>query len=220
MGRRRGATLMEMLIAMVLLVVLIGATTALYGFTVSRTVADTANASVVTQATSLAAELEKIISQSTVCDLQTSGGNTALRCQISNTGTDTDGDGLIDSFTPTSVSSAGLEVFTTGKYVWFYRSSAAGSWGTSGQYVWRATPSSSSAPAAANLDTKWSLYYGGSPKWNLIDGLTFSVDAINRTTTFTISASALNRAERTAASGESLASRITITRTVFWSNAR
>src|SRR3954470_5716121 len=111
------------------------------------------------------------------------------------TGTDQDYDGVLDHFSPDG-SVGGKEVFNTGFYVWFYMSDSSGIWGHTGTKMWRSIVATNSAPGAGNVDANWSQYYGANFKWNLIDSFSFSVDPLGQTTTFTISASSLARAER------------------------
>jgi type II secretory pathway pseudopilin PulG len=222
MSTRRGATIIEILVGLIMVVVLTFAATSLYGFSVNRVMADTSQTAVYAQASSLADELTDVISLSTNCVTVTSGTVTGLKCSYPDTGTDKDGDGVFDTVQPSSVSALGTETFNVGKYIWFYMSDSTGTWGTVGTYMWRAKPTTSANPIAGDLDANWAKYYGGAGRWNLIDSVSFSVDATNHCTTFTINASSLNRAERSASAETSTSnnSKLSITRTVFWRSYR
>jgi hypothetical protein len=136
------------------------------------------------------------------------------------TGTDEDQDGVLDHFTPDG-SVGGKEIYNTGKYVWFYMSDSSGTWGVPGTKVWRAVVSSNSSPAPGDRDVNWTRYYGGADRWNLIDNLTFTNDSVTQTSTVTIEASSLNRAERSATTDATApGSRFTATWTLFWQNYR
>jgi hypothetical protein len=220
---RRATTLVEALVAISMVAVLFLGAATLFGFVFQRASRDTTETAVYSQACQLSDELTKFISQAKSCDLQVNGTVTGLRCIMPANGVDTDQDGLADEFTPSSYDPVTeTETFTTGKYVWFYMSSSAGTWGAVGTFLWRASPATSANPALADLNTNWAKYYGGSGRWNFIDSVTYTLDAAHQKVTYTISASSYNRAERSAA-GEASTSdntKTTITRTVFWRSYR
>lgn len=223
MLHKRGTTIIEVLIGTVMVVALVLGTASLFGFVAQRVSADTAQSAVCTQANALADELTKFISQAKTCDLPVSGSITALRCQMPANGVDTDQDGLADSFSPTSYDyTTDTETFATGKYVWFYMSDTTGTWGSTGTTFWRASPPTSANPTSSDFNTNWAKYYGGNARWNFIDSVSFSIDVPNEKVTFTISASSLNRAERSASAeaGTSNNAKVSITRTVFWRSYR
>ncbi|MFI5385379.1 MAG: hypothetical protein ACHQ50_04575 [Fimbriimonadales bacterium] len=213
---------MEALIAVTIAASLMIAAVTLYGFVSTRLMTDGTHAAVLAQANRLADEMSQLIGNSKFCDTASSGSITALRCRLPNTGVDTNADGLIDRVTPATADAAGTETYKTGTYVWFYQSDATGAWGNSGSVVWRARPVTSSNPAAGDLDAAWSLYYSGGSRWNFIDSITFTNDPGSQTTTFTINASSLNRAERSASALSSGAesTHVSLTRTVHWRYAR
>jgi hypothetical protein len=222
MSTRRATSLVEALLAISLAAGLTLACATLYAFVSSRLMKDGTQAAVLNQANALAEDLTTAISQSRLCTTVTSGSVTALRCHLPSTGADFNIDGLIDRPTPLISDPDGTERYQTGNYVWFYMANSSGTWGSAGTYLWRAKPTTTSSPAIADLDSNWSLYYSGSSRWNLIDSVTFSIDPGRQTTTFTIRASSLNRAERSASGlptgGDNY--QVAITRTVRWHYAR
>lgn len=222
MRTRSGTTIFEALVAIAIAAVLMIAAATLYGFVSGRLMQDGTQAAVLSQANRLADEMTTVISQSRLCDTVTTGSITALRCRLPGSGTDFNGDGVLDQFYPAYSDPNGTETFKTGAYIWFYQSDSVGTWGNTGTFVWRAKPTTSANPASGDLDAPWSLYYGGASRWNYIDSISFTNDPAAQTTTFTINASSLNRAERSAAglSPSALSSQVTITRTVRWRNAR
>lgn len=222
MSARRGASLIEVMLGIVMVTVLTLATTTLYGFCVQRVMAETTKSSVVTQVSQLADEISSVISNSKACTTVTVGSVTGLRCTIPDSGLDKNGDGVLDRIDPTSVDTSGNETFNTGEYVWFYMSDATGAFGTTGTLVWRAQCPTSANPGAGTYDTAWAKYYGGNPRWKYVDSISFSIDTVNHCTTFTINASMLNRNESSAASETSTSnnSKVTVTRTVFWRSYR
>lgn len=220
MSRSRGVTLVELMVGVVMVVILTAATASLYLFTTKRVAAQGAESAVQIQANQLATEINKMVSQAKNCRIVTSGTCTALVCEMPASGTDEDYDGLLDHFVPDG-SSGGKEIYNTGKYVWFYMSDSTGAWGTDGNKIWRAIMSTNSAPGLGDRDVAWTKYYGGNPKWTLIDDVTFTFDPLKQTTTFTISASSLNRNERSQTTDvNSPGTTFTTSWTTFWQNYR
>lgn len=223
MPRKRGTTIVEALLSIVMISVLFLGAASLFGFVSQQVTRDATETAVYTQAVTLSDEITKFVTQAKTCDLQVSGSVTALRCIMPSNGVDTDQDGLADTFSPSSYNTAtSKEIFNTGKYVWFYMANSAGTWGSVGTSFWRASPPTSANPASGDLNSSWATYYGGSSRWNFIDSVTYVLDAAHQKLTFTISASSYNRAERSAAgaSGASDNTKVTLTRTVFWRNYR
>lgn len=213
-------TLVELMVGVVMVVVLTFATAALYLFSTKRVAAQGADSAVQMQVAQLASEINKMVSQAKTCQTVTKNSSVALVCEMPATGTDQDYDGVKDHFTPDG-SAGGKEVFNTGFYVWFYMSDNTGAWGNSGNKIWRAVVNSNAAPGPSNIDQKWGQYYGNGTRWNLIDSLTFTSDPLAQTTTYTISASSLARAERSALTDPNTpGSSLTASWTVFWQNYR
>lgn len=222
MRNLRGFTMVEVVMASALTVVVVGAMAYMFHFA-ARTAANvSASANTTFQAQLLANELTRVIRNSVSCSTVTSGSNTGLRCTMPFNGTDFDGDGYNDSYTPIGVSKRGIEKYGTGKRVWFYMSDSTGLLANTGALVWRAQRNDNSTPVAGDRDTAFPYDRGTTnSRWNTIESVTFSVDSANRTTTFTIVSSQLSRARRTASSADvnsGAGFRTTLTRTVFWGN--
>lgn len=218
--RRRGTTLVELTLGMVMVVVLTFATTSLYSYSTRRVAAEGADSGVQIQANQCATEIAKMVSQAKVCSVVTKGQARALVCEMPATGTDEDADGILDHFVPDG-SSRGKEVFNTGFYVWFYMSNDSGEWGQPGTKLWRAVVYSANPPLAGDVDQKWNTYYGSGYRWNLIDRLDFTCDALKQLTNYTITASSLNRADRslkTDPNGQGAT--LTLSWSVYWRNFR
>jgi hypothetical protein len=220
MSHKRGVTLIELMVGVVMVVVLTFATTDLYLFSTKRVAAQTTESAVQMQVTQLASEINKMVSQAKYCTIVTQGSAKALVCTMPDKGTDQDYDGVLDHFTP-DASVGGKEIYNTGFYVWFYMSDSSGAWGNAGNQIWRAVVYSNNPPAPADVDHTWEQYYGGAVKWNLIDSVAFVVDPLAQTTTFTITGSALDRAERSATTDPNAPnSTLTASWTIFWQNFR
>lgn len=218
--RRRGTTLVELTLGMVMVVVLTFATTSLYSYSTRRVAAEGANSAVQIQANQCATEIAKMVAQAKVCSVVAKGNAQALVCEMPATGTDEDMDGILDHFVPDG-SSRGKEVFNTGFYVWFYMSDDTGEWGHRGAKLWRAVVYSANPPLAGDVDQKWNTYYGSGYRWNLIDRVDFTCDPLKQLTNYTITASSLNRADRSLKSdpnGEGAT--LTLSWSVYWRNFR
>jgi type II secretory pathway pseudopilin PulG len=220
MRRNFGATLVEMLVGMVMVVVLTIATLTLYSYTAQRVASAGGQSAVQMQVNLFAAEITKMVSQAKSCRIATNGSSTALVCEMPASGTDQDYDGALDHFTADG-NVDGRDYFDTGNYVWFYTSDDSGVWGRSGTKVWRAIVPGSGNPAPSNVDANWGEYYGGPNRWNLIDNVTFTCDVVHQTTTFSVTASSLDRADRSLTTDpNSRGSSFSGTWTVFWKNYR
>ncbi|MCH8274197.1 MAG: type II secretion system protein [Armatimonadetes bacterium] len=228
MRRRRGMTLVELIVATGLTAVIVGTLAAFYALVTIRSAHSAAKVSVVMQAQSLADEIARTIEQSVECDLVSQGGGIkALKCIMPAQGTDTDGDGRLDTFWPQSVSAGGNEKFGEGKRVWFYMADSSAAFKIPGPILWRAERNDDVEPTPLDVDKEWSYYYdSGRPKWHLVESVEFDIVG-DQLATFTINLSSLTRADKSAIGVPADAAApgadrylLTLTRTVFWRNWR
>lgn len=224
MRRRRGFTLVEAVISAALTVVVVGTLAAVYSFSVQQAASAVAAVNSTKQAQQLADEMAKTISNSVSVKVVNSGGNIGIKCILPAVGTDTDMDGLQDTFVPQKVSKRGIEKYGTGTRVWYYMATGTGNFTNPGTIVWRAQRSDDTLPVGADTNYSWTYYYSGSvSRWNIIQSITFANDIPNRLTTVTITCSQLNRALRTASSTDvatGAGARTIISRKCYWSNWR
>lgn len=214
---KRGVALTEALIASVLTASLVGACAALYGYTMTSAASETAKSAVILQASQAIDDISATISQAKSCVIKMSGSASALVCTLPNTGEDRNIDGVIDIAHPTLVDGGGNAIYTAGSDVWYYFSNSSGTWGTLGTTLWRAVTPVNASPTGATVDLKWSRYYGGGIRWNLIDTGAVSINAVAKTATITVGTSSLFRAERSATGQPaSQGATISVTRTVYW----
>ncbi len=221
MHRRRGLTLVELTIGMIMVVALMGAITLLFAYSSKRIGAQGAEAGVQMQVNQLCDEFKKFISTAKSCSVASNGTNQALVCVMPATGTDQDYDGANEHFTP-DASVGGREIYNTGFFVWFYMSDNTGLFiSTPGTKMTRAIVNNSATPIAANVDVAWQKYYGGNLKWTLIDSLTFTNDIVNQMSTVTINGSSLTRAERSQTTDiNGPGTSFGLTQTIYWGNFR
>lgn len=223
---RRAFTLVELLIVTAITATIVGALGGLFVFVGTRAAQTMAKNGVLLQAQALAEELDATFSQAQDCRvLPIRTGVNAIQCVLPTSGTDSDGDGVIDLYTPEWVGPTGREGFGLGKRVWFYMSDPTGSptsARTSGGVLWRAWRSDDSLPTNADIDRSFAYYYDRTVnKWNLIDRVDWKVSG-DGTVTYTIVANKLRRAERRASGSDTAAEQetFTMTRTVLCKNWR
>jgi len=210
-----------MLVA-VLTGLIVGAVGGMFVFAASRSAHAMANEAVLEQTTTVLYQLEKTISQATTCSSVSLGGGNGLKCVMPQNGTDFDGDGYMDSFTPYHDSRRSTEEWGEGQRVWFYNSDSTGNPSNQGVYVWRAKRTDDNNPTTSDADPTWTKYYGGSARNPSITGFSFTVNSAAHTVSITLIANQLDRAQRssTLSSDSATSQSITVTRTIYWRNWR
>lgn len=224
---RKGFTLVEVMMASALTTIVVGAIVLLYGFVASRTSAATARLALLSQATTLASEMQATIRDACSVEVVTQGSISALKCIMPANGVDSDGDGQFDRHLPSKMSATGQERYTKGKRVWFYFSAEDGTFGKAGTVLCRAVTNDDSYPIPANLDQKWTFTNSKTPRFSLIGGLTMSVDSVKKLVTLGFSGSSTIAAVDGGTEGKSAASALSdvrqkymlvLTRTIYWRN--
>jgi hypothetical protein len=218
----RGATLTELLIVVALNAVALGAISALYTYSVYQVGHAVATVAATDQVSKAMDDICTTVEQSVLCTIGTNNGVDALECYLPKQAVDDNSDGVPDRFDPVSIDQAGRPLYERGKITSYYFSNSAGTFGTPGTYLWRATRN-----AAGDTPTPqptWALYYGNAakPRYHLINFFQVVVDERNRSVTVTLEASSLDRADR-AASGTTANNRkqvLRLSRTVYWRNGR
>lgn len=224
-SKRRGFTLVELLLASSITAIVVGALGGMFVFVGTRAAQSMAQNGVLLQSQALSEELEKTVVNAQACRTVSAPGGIALKCILPVNGEDRDIDGLIDRAKPMWVTPTGREGYGQGKRVWLYVAGTDGRLDLStggARKFWRAYRDDDAFPTTADIDTSFSTYYDtGRAKWNLIDNVDFSVDG-NGMVTFKIQASKLRRSESRLGSGDSKADGATLklVRTVFCRNWR
>ena len=132
-------------------------------------------------------------------------------------GADTDGDGEADSYFPDGIDASGEEIYSTGRYVWFYAAGPTGAYLAGTGQVWRAERAGSFFPGLGDVDNTFAYYYGTKLRYPLVTSLNISVDAAAKTVTFTVNASTRIGAETSTGTVNDSTSRfMPLTRTVQW----
>ncbi len=221
--RKRGFTLVEMVLVTALTAMIVGALCSLYAFSTNRAAHAYANYGSLMQARDLMDEIESVVQWSQTVSLVSSGSTTGIRCTMPVNGTDKDGDGYADTYTLTTVNRRGLPKWGTGNRIWFYRSDSTGDFTHSGSVPWRAQRSDGSMPTTSDVDSKFAYYYtSGQSRYSLINGLSFVVDSTAHTVDVTVTTNDLVRREASsaAASDANLSYSLTFTRKIYWRNWR
>jgi len=227
--RRKGFTLVEVMTASALTTVVVGAVVLLYGFVAARTSAATARLALVSQASTLASEMQATIRDACSVEVVTQGSVSALKCVMPAAGEDTDADGQYDRYLPSKMSATGQERFTKGNRVWFFFGPEDGTFGKTGTVLCRAVTNDDAYPTAANLDQKWTFGYSKTPRFSLITGMSMSVDPVKKLVSLSFSGSSTigdddegkgANEEESFEPGSDVRQKydIVLSRTIFWRN--
>jgi hypothetical protein len=217
--------MVEVMLTTAMISVVVGSMAMVYSYTVARTSHAVAATAVSDEIQKLSDELDAVISQASSASVVTFGGNTGLRCTMPATQVDTNGDGNVDAYQPATMT-GGSPTWGKGKRIWFYTADSTGDFTRPGPIVWRAERNDDLLPTAANADRAFA-YYGSSsvtPRFGLIDQLSWVSNATDKSVTYTIRASSLTRAQRASASAYSseknVSETLTLTKNVFLRNWR
>jgi Tfp pilus assembly protein PilE len=223
-NKRRGLTLVEVLITATVTAVLVVALVGLYGFVMVRTMHSYARGNAMLQAEAVASELTSTITNSMNCEVAVVSGVRALKCTLPANGIDKNGDNVTDEYFLTRVRALSIEEFTQGPRVWYYFGDPDKDIGSGGRTILcKAIRNDDQPPTSADVVRQWVFYYDKpESRWSLIERLDFSVDGMLRTATFAVSASTLIRGERIPAGGtpSTESYQHTVSRVLVWRNAR
>lgn len=222
---RKGFTLVELMIACTVMAVMMGVVASMYAFTAYRAAHSIAKSNVISETQDLSNEIDKVVTSAVRCEIVTSGTQNALKCTMPKDSTDTNSDGMVDTFKPYAISRRGIEKYGEGKRVWFYFADSLGAFGSTGKIVYRAERTDDANPTGADTKAAFTYYPGTSKqRWHLIDSMSFTIDAPTKTVISTIQANSLARLDsRTdnAMTTDAAISRVaTVTKTSYWRNYR
>lgn len=220
MTNRRAFTLVEVMITTALISIVIGVLVTLYFYAFTRSTRGVTEVAAVLQVQALLDRMDNQIAQA--CDVQivTSGPYTALKCTMPQSGTDRDGDGVLDSYTPNSVSRRQIAKYARDKRVWYYMAGATGAFATAGNIFWQAVRSDDSNPTSADAIQSFTYAPGNIYRWSLLDSVTYAIVA-SKSVTVTARTSTLARKEQAAGAGVAESGDnyvVTIMRKTCWRN--
>ncbi len=221
MTNRRAFTLVEVMITTALISIVIGTLATMYFYAFTRTTRGVTEVAAVLQVQALLDRMDTQISQA--CDVQivTSGPGIGLKCTMPQSGTDRDGDGILDIYTPNSVSRRQIGKYVRGKRVWYYMANSAGTFGTAGTTFWQAVRLDDANPTASDVVNSFTYAPGNQYRWSLLDSVTYVLDGASESVTVTARTSSLARSETavgsgTAESGDNYV--VSVPRTTCWRN--
>ncbi|MBI5705774.1 MAG: hypothetical protein HZC36_02170 [Armatimonadetes bacterium] len=223
MIRRRGYTLVEAVLAVVLAGMVIGTLLSLYSLVASRTARSYTEAAAVYQASTVVESLTTTIANATDVSLQSLGGGTAIKCIMPATGRYANGDGIYEWYEPEKVIGLSQEKFNTYSRIWFYFGNEAGAPSATGQQIHMAVRSDDTTPSAADVLWSWEHYPGTTKsRFDLISTWTLSIDDTQKALTLTVTASTLAGSDHQASTAVSSADKyeVSISRMVMARNAR
>jgi len=200
---KRGYTLVETVIAVGLLGIMVAALAVLFGFTAKRSLHTVARFAALRAGAIAARDIEATIANSVGCAKAANGGTDALVCTMPLNGSDTDGDGTDDAYTPLRISKRGYPRYGSGKRVWYFLGDINGQFGNGGSYLFRAVRNDAANPTIADIDATWSWdYAAGRPKRGPFTAMSLTVDATADTVQYGVTVSSTLRNDQTPANGE------------------
>ncbi|MEI7986314.1 MAG: type II secretion system protein [Armatimonadota bacterium] len=224
MSKVRGATIIEMIFTMSLMVAVIGSTVTLYAFVAIRAGDSVTKYNTYQQTKDLMLAISDVTSNAMSCSNVTIGSVTALKCKMPNDGTDRDGDGIIDQYKPSGINKLLKETYTAGKRIWFIPSTKPFSLGTTGKYWYRAMRTDDSNIVIGDIDANWSYLTGSTPKIYIPGTVTFSHNASNLSTNVQIAIdTSINPNSAVQGFSGNLGNKIpaiTLSRRFFWRSAQ
>ncbi|MEQ1932717.1 MAG: prepilin-type N-terminal cleavage/methylation domain-containing protein [Fimbriimonadaceae bacterium] len=225
-NRRRGFSLVELMIVTAMTSLLIGILGYIYVWVSGKSAQTYAQQAVIAQSSKLSDEIENTVANAVSCTVTANLFGSSMRCIMPENAADTNGDGVDDKWGPKMVTPRGQAKYgANGKRVWFYFSDSTGNYGaTPGaatKYFYRAVRADASNPTLANADNTFRNNPGGGFKWNLVSAVTFTTDAPNKLITMKIKAANVAYAiDRRASSVSSQSREYELDRTVFMQHWR
>ncbi|MBS1713116.1 MAG: prepilin-type N-terminal cleavage/methylation domain-containing protein [Armatimonadetes bacterium] len=215
--KRRGFTMIELMMTVALSAMVIGVMAGMYGFTSTRLADAYTKAVLVDQTTDVADRIEASFRNATVC-IEQDGGN-AVQCLMPANGVDTDGDGHLDTYYPDDNNADGTGAYSAGNYVWFFMAGASSTYKSGSGFLWRAEKSNSSDPSLGDIDRTFSHYYNTRLRYPLVKSVTFTVDMAEHTVTFkVVGTTRLSEESTTNATEDGTIRTMTVKRKVRWRN--
>ena len=221
MCKRRAFTLIELMIAITIFSMIFGIVAMIYVHATVRTAQAMASNKLMSEMRDLDQYLENSIQNANSCANVSRGlpllSANALQLTMPSSGNVKDSWGVYYNYNPISASGPTLH-WGTGMYRTFFFANSAGNYANSGNYLWMAEANTSGSPAGTNNITNWTYYAGNTStyRWDLIDGFSWSIDAVHNSVTYTITGSDLVPLGTTTATTSAQSRQISLTRTVYW----
>ena len=217
---RRGTTLVELLITMILTVIVMTTGVTLYSFVAIRSGEAVSQYNNLQISNELLDAMDEAITDASSCQLVTLNDVPALKCSLPDTGKDPDGDGILDSYDITKVNKLMGDVHSPGKRVWLYSSEAPGNPTAKGYYWFRAYRNDDVTITSADIDNRWSYRTAGNPRRYYPGVVTLSINQADKSVTVTMTPDSSIDQERQTAGFVGTKTRAwtgsTLSRTFFW----
>ena len=154
--------MVEMMLAVSLTALIVGTVTAVYAYSIQRLGYGLADASTQQQAEYGLDVIDKTVNLAQTCVAVSVSSTQCLKCTMPSNCTDTNGDGILDSCSPSAINRRSLERWGNGYRVWFYLSDSSGTPGHSGSILWMARRTDDSTPTSSNVVTSYTYFPGNS----------------------------------------------------------
>lgn len=217
---RRGYTYVEVILAATIGLAIFGLSAMFYAYTVTRSAHAMSSAAVLTEGDRLLLSVKKTVESAHSVSSASYAMKSGLKCVMPLDGSDTDGDGRLDAWSPYKIA-AGKPRYRPGKRVWFYFSDTTGDFTRDGPILYRAERFDDSVPTSLDVDKNWTFYYGkvGHRSYNLIGDFKWTVDSTGGVVTLTIDLSKALRGDIKADDTNS-GRQVRIQRKAYWRNWR
>ncbi len=219
--KRRGFTLLEMVLALGLTSMVMVGGAQLWQLSVHRVKVERTRALLGIQANDLLESLRPDLENALYCETRTVSGVTSLLCCLPTLGQDINEDGSAEAFTPSGVLSEATLVHEIGSFVWLRPASGPGDW-TGTSVLSRLARTRDILPT--NIADALDPAFGGTavPRWTAVQSTSFTVDPLTRRVTVTLELSSRigdPDLRATSLSGPNVI-RTTVTRAYTWRNSR
>lgn len=180
MWTKRGATLIEMTLAVVLTSLIVGSATTLYSFIAIRTADAVSRFSTLQSCTTLSSTIRNLSMTAVKVESKNLSGRAALVCTVPKDSVDRDGDGIPEYPQADFTDKLLREGYTARKRFWIYPANAIGTPGSAGNYWFMAIRTDDANPTVADIHRGWSFWRGGEPRVSIPGTVTFSVIASSK----------------------------------------
>ncbi|MEI7576651.1 MAG: hypothetical protein WCK51_07145 [Armatimonadota bacterium] len=175
MSTRRGSTLIEMTLALVLTALIVGTASTLYSFVAIRTADAVSRFSTLQSSTTLVSAMRVACMGAVRVETKSISGKTALVCTLPKEGIDRDADGFQDYTQPDATDKMLRETYSRNQRVWFYSADALGLPGSTGSFWFMAIRTDDTTPTVSDINRDWSFWQAGQPRVSIPGTVTFTV---------------------------------------------
>lgn len=209
MKKRRGFSLVEVLVTTILSSVVLGILISMFAMISRRAEEAVAKTTAINQAKNVIQVIEPHIRNATHIQVGTLATGPYLRCTLAQSTSDIDQDGKPDVYRLSSVGNNGRAKYGRGQRVTYYMSDSSGgpTAAASGRWLWRGWRNDNAAVTLADIDGRFAKYYSRNTSiWNLVQ----NVNYVHNETEATVTVSVTSRVPTANNTGRT----VTFTRTI------